>query len=37
MTLAVTAGIDKEGYTASGEYKYTMNELFRPYELTLII
>ncbi|PKF74032.1 NAD(P)H-dependent oxidoreductase [Chryseobacterium sp. PMSZPI] len=34
MTLAVTTGIDEEGYSASGEYKYTMNELFRPYELT---
>ncbi|MGG5208279.1 NAD(P)H-dependent oxidoreductase [Chryseobacterium sp. MIQD13] len=34
MTLAVTAGIDEEGYSSSGKYKYTMNELFRPYELT---
>jgi len=34
ITLAVTAGIDEEGYSASGKYKYTMNELFRPYELT---
>lgn len=34
MTLAVTAGIDEEGYSESGEYKYTMKELFRPYELT---
>ncbi|MEI3789081.1 MULTISPECIES: NAD(P)H-dependent oxidoreductase [unclassified Chryseobacterium] len=34
ITLAVTAGIDEEGYSASGNYKYTMNELFRPYELT---
>ncbi|MCP1302039.1 NAD(P)H-dependent oxidoreductase [Chryseobacterium sp. S0630] len=34
MSLAVTAGIDEEAYTASGVYKYTMNELFRPYELT---
>ncbi|WP_336958813.1 NAD(P)H-dependent oxidoreductase [Chryseobacterium contaminans] len=34
MSLAVTAGIDEEGYSAAGEYKYTMKELFRPYELT---
>lgn len=34
MTLAVTAGIDEEQYSASGKYKYTMKELFRPYELT---
>lgn len=34
MTLAVTAGIDNEEYSASGKYKYTMKELFRPYELT---
>ena len=34
MSLAVSAGIDEEGYSASGKYKYTMNELFRPYELT---
>ncbi len=34
MTLVVTAGIDEDEYTASGKYKYTMKELFRPYELT---
>ncbi|MDN3692034.1 NAD(P)H-dependent oxidoreductase [Chryseobacterium tructae] len=34
MTLAVTAGIDDDEYSASGKYKYTMKELFRPYELT---
>ncbi|MCS4301260.1 NAD(P)H-dependent oxidoreductase [Chryseobacterium sp. BIGb0232] len=34
MTLAVTAGIDDEEYSASGKYKYTMKELLRPYELT---
>ncbi|MBE4947928.1 NAD(P)H-dependent oxidoreductase [Chryseobacterium culicis] len=34
MSLAVTAGIDEDGYSNSGEYKYTMKELFRPYELT---
>ncbi|MDR2238239.1 MAG: NAD(P)H-dependent oxidoreductase [Chryseobacterium sp.] len=34
ISLAVTAGIDEEGYRTGGKYKYTMNELFRPYELT---
>lgn len=34
MSLAVTAGIDEEAYRPSGVYKYTMKELFRPYELT---
>lgn len=34
MTLAVTAGIDEDVYSASGKYKYTMKELLRPYELT---
>lgn len=34
ISLAVTAGIDEEGYRESGKYKYTMNELFKPYELT---
>lgn len=34
MALAVTAGIDEDVYSASGKYKYTMEELLRPYELT---
>lgn len=34
ITLAITAGIDKEGYSESGKYKYTMEELTRPFELT---
>ncbi|MBK1897413.1 NAD(P)H-dependent oxidoreductase [Chryseobacterium paridis] len=34
IALAITAGIDKEGYSALGKYKYTMNELTKPFELT---
>jgi putative NADPH-quinone reductase len=34
MALAITAGIDEDVYSASGKYKYTMEELLRPYELT---
>jgi len=34
ITLAITAGIDEEGYSESGKYKYTMEELTRPFELT---
>jgi putative NADPH-quinone reductase len=34
IALAITAGIDKDGYAASGEYKYTMKELTTPFELT---
>ncbi|EJL74044.1 NAD(P)H-dependent oxidoreductase [Chryseobacterium populi] len=33
MALAITAGIDEEGYSASGKYKYTMEELTKPFEL----
>lgn len=34
IALAITAGIDEEGYSESGKYKYTMEELTRPFELT---
>ncbi|MEY8759501.1 NAD(P)H-dependent oxidoreductase [Chryseobacterium tongliaoense] len=34
MALAITAGIDEDGYSASGKYKYTMEELTKPFELT---
>lgn len=34
ISLAITAGIDEEGYSESGKYKYTMEELTRPFELT---
>ncbi|KFF11103.1 hypothetical protein IW15_18300 [Chryseobacterium soli] len=34
ISLAITAGIDEEGYSKSGKYKYTMEELTRPFELT---
>lgn len=32
--LAITAGIDEEEYTASGKYKYTLQELTTPFEIT---
>lgn len=34
IALAISTGIDDEGFSASGKYKYTMNELTRPFELT---
>ncbi|MFP3597281.1 NAD(P)H-dependent oxidoreductase [Chryseobacterium sp. SIMBA_029] len=34
ISLAITAGIDEKGYSESGKYKYTMEELTRPFELT---
>lgn len=34
IALAITAGIDDTGYSASGKYKYTMKELTTPFELT---
>lgn len=34
ISLAITAGIDEEGYSPSGKYKYTMKELTTPFELT---
>ena len=34
VALAVTAGVNEEDYSATGEYKYTMEELARPYELS---
>ncbi|MDV7698042.1 NAD(P)H-dependent oxidoreductase [Chryseobacterium soli] len=34
ISLAITAGIDEEGYSKSGKYKYTMEEITRPFELT---
>lgn len=32
--LAVTAGIDKEGYAATGKYRHTLAEILRPFEMT---
>jgi len=32
--LAITAGIDDHEYAASGKYRYTVEELTRPFELT---
>ncbi|WP_261512825.1 NAD(P)H-dependent oxidoreductase [Chryseobacterium paludis] len=34
IALAVSAGVNEEDYSATGEYKYTMEELTRPYELS---
>ncbi|RYY52104.1 MAG: flavodoxin family protein [Chitinophagaceae bacterium] len=34
IALAISAGIALEGYSKSGPYKYTMEELTRPFELT---
>lgn len=32
--LAISAGIDEEGYSSQGTYKYTLKELTAPFELT---
>lgn len=32
--LAISAGIDEEGYSSQGMYKYTLKELTAPFELT---
>lgn len=34
VALGISAGINKEDYTASGRYKYTLKELTTPFELT---
>ena len=34
VALAITAGIDEYEYAASGKYRYTIEELTRPFELT---
>ena len=34
VALAITAGIDEQEYAASGKYRYTVEELTRPFELT---
>ena len=34
VALAITAGIDVHEYAASGKYRYTIEELTRPFELT---
>lgn len=34
VALAISAGIDEEGFSDAGKYKYTMKELTRPFELT---
>lgn len=34
IMLGITAGIDKEDYSSSGRYKYTLEQLTAPFELT---
>ena len=34
VALAITAGIDEHEYAASSKYRYTIEELTRPFELT---
>lgn len=34
IALAITAGIDEEEYRATGRYKYTLEQLTAPFELT---
>jgi putative NADPH-quinone reductase len=34
IALAITAGIDKEDYRAEGRYKYTLDQLTAPFEIT---
>lgn len=34
IALGITAGIDEVDYTASGRYKYTLEQLMAPFEVT---
>ncbi|MNR02692.1 General stress protein 14 [compost metagenome] len=34
IALGITAGINDEGYRSSGKYKYTLQELTAPFEIT---
>jgi putative NADPH-quinone reductase len=34
IALAITAGINKEDYRAEGRYKYTLDQLTAPFEIT---
>ncbi|MBS7563828.1 NAD(P)H-dependent oxidoreductase [Mucilaginibacter sp. Bleaf8] len=34
IALAISTGIDKDGYQPTGRYKYTMEHLLAPFELT---
>ena len=34
IALAISTGIDEEGYQPMGKYKYTMKQLLAPFELT---
>lgn len=35
IALAVTAGIREEDYAADGRYKYSLEEILRPFEITI--
>ncbi|WP_369310980.1 NAD(P)H-dependent oxidoreductase [Providencia rettgeri] len=35
ITVAVSAGIDQQDYSQNGRYKYTLDELLRPFEVTV--
>lgn len=35
ISFAVSAGISEEGYQPEGRYKYTMNQLLAPFQLTV--
>ena len=34
ITMAISVGVDEEEYSAGGEYKYTLQQLTAPFELT---
>ena len=34
IALAISVGVDEHGYRSSGKYKYTLEELTRPFELS---
>lgn len=34
IALAISAGIDEEDYSPTGKYRYSLNELTKPFEIT---
>ncbi|OBZ14746.1 NAD(P)H oxidoreductase [Bacillus sp. FJAT-27264] len=36
ISLAVTAGIKSEDYSSTGRYNYTLSEVLRPFEVTIL-
>ncbi len=36
VACAVSAGITLEDYTSEGRYKYTLDEILRPFEVTFL-